>query len=91
MNIIPKTEATRLRACKLVSDNTKLAIAQTNDADTAINLSFHIDYNLIYVYILWLFCFKHCKYCCIIRVMVIFFKIEMRGCYEKRSYFLFNF
>jgi len=31
MNIIPKIEATRLRACKLVSGHIKLAIAQTSD------------------------------------------------------------
>jgi len=31
MNIIPKTEATRQRACKLVSGHIKLAIAQTGD------------------------------------------------------------
>jgi len=31
MNIIPKTEATRLRACKLVSGHIKLAAVQTGD------------------------------------------------------------
>jgi len=31
MNIISKTGATRLRACKLVSGYIKLAIAQTGD------------------------------------------------------------
>jgi len=31
MNIIPKTEATRLRACKLVPGHIKLATAQTGD------------------------------------------------------------
>jgi len=31
MNIISKTKATRLKACKLVSGHIKLAIAQTSD------------------------------------------------------------